>query len=332
VVSTTRVSVLFWAAALSVAVLSYCLLSLSHAPSAEAAYPCSGKDVFPAQNLTMVAASSPAGTTFCIHDGTYNVSKQVVVQDNDRFIGLYDDSSRPAVVTTQALHVFNVSGASGALIKGLKVSGAVGGNYCEPNCGRGIGGSGRNLTVDDVWATNNKNQGIGGTGPGLLVRNSLIDHNGSRSFGDDGGPVSAAGVKSVNSFSIINSTIRDNYWKGVWCDIDCNAFEVRDSTIAGNGKAGIHYEISTGPAIIEGNLIQGNGYHPKAATPAGILVVGSRNLNAYNNTFGSNLKHGIVVSKHFPKKRKKIYLHDNTMNGDPLRGCRLRGVRCEDNR
>jgi hypothetical protein len=332
-VVSTRVSVLFWAAALSVAVLGYCLLALSKAaPQAQAAYPCSGKDVYPSQNLTTLAAGSNAGTTFCIHDGTYNISKDIRVQDGDRFIGLYNDSTRPSIVTTQAHHIFNAYGSSGALIKGLKVSGAVGGNYCEPSCGRGIGGSGRNLTVDDVWATNNMNQGIGGTGPGLLVKNSLIDHNGSPSFGDDGGPVSSAGIKSVNSFSVINSTVRDNDWKGVWCDIDCEAFEVRDSIITGNGKAGIHYEISRGPAIIEGNLIQGNGYHPKAGTPAGLLVVGSRNLNAYNNTFGSNREHGIFVSKHFRKVRKHIYLHDNRKNGDPLRGCKLSGVRCENNR
>jgi hypothetical protein len=236
------------------------------------------------------------------------------------------------VVTTQAHHIFNVYGASGALIKGLKVSGAVGGNYCEPSCGRGIGGSGRNLTVVNVWATNNENQGIGGTGPGLLVKNSLIDHNGSPSFGDDGGPVSAAGIKAVNSFSVINSTVRDNYWKGLWCDIDCNTFKVRDSIITGNGKAGIHYEISTGPAIVEGNLIQDNGDHPKAGTPAGPLVAGSSNLDAYNNTFGSNREHGIFVSHHFREARRKIYLHNNRMHGDPLQGCKLSGVSCQNNR
>jgi hypothetical protein len=119
------------------------LCCLSYAPRANAAYSCSGKHVYPSQNLTSVASDSKPGTTFCIHDGTYNVSKPIVVQDNDKFIGLYDDSSRPSLVTTTAHYVFDANhGSDWATIKGLKISGAVGGNRCEPACGKGIRGAG----------------------------------------------------------------------------------------------------------------------------------------------------------------------------------------------
>jgi hypothetical protein len=332
-VVSTRVSVLFWAAALSIAVLAYCLLSLSNAQQAKAAYPCSGKHVYPSQNLTTVADNSPSGTTFCIHDGTYNVSKPIVVQDNDKFIGLYNDSTRPAVVTTKALFVFDANhGTDGALIKGLKISGAVGGNYCEPNCGRGIYG-GNHLTVDDVWLTGNMNQGIGGTGPGLLVQNSLIENNGSRTFGRDGGPITTAGIKSSkNSLTVLNSTIRDNYWSGVWCDNDCEAFTVKNSTITGNGKAGIHDEVSRGPAVFSGNIIRGNGTHDNADHRVGLLVVSSSNVDAYNNTFGGNVEYGVEVEDDGRNPGVgAVKIHDNTMNGDSIRGCRLRGVSCYGN-
>jgi hypothetical protein len=139
-VVSTRVSVLFWAAALSMAVAAYCS---SYVPQAKAAYPCSGKQVYPSQNLTTIADNSPSGTTFCIHDGTYNVSKPIVVQDNDKFIGLYDDSTRPSLVTTNAHYIFDANhGSDWATIKGLEISGAVGGNHCEPACGKGIRGVG----------------------------------------------------------------------------------------------------------------------------------------------------------------------------------------------
>jgi hypothetical protein len=324
----SRVRVLLCTAALSAFVLSY-LLYVS--PAAKAAYSCSGKDVYPTQNLTIVAQNSPRGTTFCIHDGTYNISDPVRVDDNDRFIGLYNDSTRPAVVTTRAQNVFEASGSNGALIKGLKISGAVGGNYCEPECGRGIT-RGDHLTVNDVWLTGNKNAGIGGGGPGLLVQNSIIDHNGSYSFSNDGGSITAAGIKTMGSMTVLNSRITDNYWSGVWCDGGCARFEVRNSVIARNGKAGIHNEVSDGPSIFAGNTIKGNGTLTRAPRRAGIVIVESTNVDAYGNTFGGNATYGVLMAKGTRHALSGVKFHDNTMNGDTKSGCDLTGVSCFGNK
>jgi hypothetical protein len=328
---STRVSVLFWAAALSMAGV---LCWLSCAPQANSAYPCSGKHVYPSQNLTTVAANSKPGTTFCIHDGTYNVSKPIVVQDYDQYIGFYDDSSRPSLVTTQAHYIFDANqGSDWATIKGLEISGAVGGNHCEPACGKGIRG-GRHLTVDDVRLTRNANNGIGGAGIGLVVKNSIIDHNGSRSFTRlDGGPSQSAGIKSASgSLTVLNSQIYDNYWVGVWCDGDCNALTVKDSTITGNGKAGIHDEVSSGPAIISGNTIKGNGILGPADRHAGLLIMSSKNVDAYNNTFGGNTGYGVEISEDSRAPAiSSIKVHDNTKNGDSMKGCILRDVSCYGN-
>jgi hypothetical protein len=171
---------------------------------------------------------------------------------------------------------------------GCRVEWAVGAKYCQPFCGRGISG-GSNLTLADVRATDNDHQGIGGTGDGLLVKDSEVDNNGSAPFAQQDGNESAAGIKSVNSLKVVNSYIHDNYWTGVWCDLQCGRFEVRDSTLLDNGRAAIHDEVSTGPANFEGNRIQGNGEVSYTwGHYGGLLIVSSTNVEAYRNTFGSN--------------------------------------------
>jgi parallel beta-helix repeat protein len=293
---------------------------------------CVGVQLYPGADLSAKAEAKPAGTTFCIHDGTYNISKPVRVQDNDRYIGLYDDSTRPEVLTTQAQQVFNAAGSTGATIKGLKVSGAVGGDSCKPGCGQGIRG-GSNLTVYDVWVTNNKNQGIGGTGPGLRVENSLINHNGSYAFTTNTDVNTAAGIKTTNPATVLNSQIRDNYWTGLWCDEQCGAFTVKNNTITGNGKVGIHYEVSTGPAVIAGNTLKGNGVLERANQDDGLLIVSSTRVDAYNNTFGANVGAGVKVhdDSRWPSV-SDVKIHDNTMNLDGVLGCLLSGVSCYGNR
>jgi hypothetical protein len=181
--------------------------------------------------------------------------------------------------------------------------------------------------------TRNANNGIGGAGIGLVVKNSIIDHNGSRSFTRlDGGPSQSAGIKSAGgSLTVLNSRIEDNYWVGLWCN-PCTTFTVKNSTITGNGKAGIHDELGTGPAVISGNAIKGNGTLAAADRQSGLLIMSSKNVDAYNNTFGSNVGHGVEIDEDSrPPTMSNIKVHDNTMNGDSLRGCKVRGVSCQNN-
>jgi parallel beta-helix repeat protein len=335
-IGVSRVSALLWVLVWSVVAGTCSAYLLYGTPHAKAATTCSGKHIYPPQNIANIAGSSPAGTTFCIHDGNYSISSGIQVQDNDRFIGVYSDTSRPSVSTTQAHYVFNTTSADYVRIEGLKISGAVGDNRCEPNCGRGIGGGGVNLTVVDVRITGNKNQGIGGVGAGLHVERSEIDHNGSWSFSGLDNPTSSvsAGIKSVKSMTVLNSHIHDNYWSGLWCDEQCTNFTVRNNIITGQGKAGIHFEISKGPAIISGNRIQGNGkLGSQVGHHAGLLIVSSSQVDAYNNTFGSNLAgYGVKIVKdgRYPGVNG-VKIHDNIRNGDTLVGCTISGVNCYAN-
>jgi hypothetical protein len=299
---------------------------------------CVGKQVYPGQDIVNIAKSSPAGTTFCVHDGTYQISSRIVVQSNDRFRGLYSDGSRPSIQTQSAPLVFFVNDSYNATIAGLRVSGAVHNDSCEPDCGRGIGGTlaanpGTNLTVRDVRANGNENQGIGGTGPGLRVINSELDHNGSFDAANDGGALSAAGLKSVHSVYVENSRVHDNYWNGVWCDDDCKRFEVHDSRFWNNGKSGIHIEINTGPAVIEGNTVYSNGKNPSDVRKGGILVISSQNADVHHNTLWDNGV-AILVDERWGATLRldNISIHDNRRGGEPIQGCGLRGeVSCWNN-
>ena len=298
-----------------------------------AAYSCSGKHVYSSQNLASVADNSSAGTTFCIHDGTFNISVPIRAQNNDKYVGIYNDSTRPVVVTSRAQQVFNVSGSSNVEIKGLKIAGAVGGNHCEPGCGQGIRG-GDNLTVRNSWITNNKNNGIGGAGPSLLVEDSIVDYNGSYSFSIlDGGLSTTSGIKSSEgSMTILRSTVTNNYWSGVWCDNDCSALTVKNSTLSRNGKAGIQNEISSGPAVIANNKIQSNSKLDVANRKAGLLIVSSSHVDVYGNTFGDNVGPGVKsVDDGRSPGLGDVAVYNNKMNLDGLEGCSLAGVNCYGN-
>jgi hypothetical protein len=298
---------------------------------------CTGVQVLPDDDLVEVAANNPPGTIFCVNDGSYSVSSRIPVEAGDKWSGVYLDGTRPSVSTKTADHVFYMKDADGATIENLEVSGAVHDNSCEPGCGRGIGGGdngvfGDNVTIKNVRSHHNENQGIGGMGPGLKVYNSEFDNNGNVDSASDGGSVSAAGIKATSSMFIYNSYFHDNYWVGVWCDDECGAFEVHDSRFERNGKAGIDDEISSGPAIIEGNTIQNNGILAEANRHTGLLIVSSANVEVYGNTFGDNVQYGVdIIEDRRPPVVSNVRIHDNTMNGDALKGCTLSGVSCWEN-
>jgi len=309
---------------------------------------CTGVEVTPGDDLALVATANEPGTTYCINDGAYSVTEPIVVQDADAFIGVYSDSTRPTVTTTTAEHVFYyAAGQHDALISGLNVSGARGGDYCEPACGRGIGGPGLNLTVKNVRSHHNQNQGIGGTGPGLVIRGSELDHNGSRKFtaadAGEGEPSSAAGVKSVNSLTITGSSVHDNWWNGIWCDSyrhdlpvqNDTYFDARNNVVKDNGKIGISDEVCT-TARIGNNRVIHNGHNPAGSTVhTGILVNGSREARVFGNTVRRNRVYGIKLSKggdrssRFSASVLDNVVSDNRIN---LSGCSLVEVTCKRNK
>lgn len=317
----------------SVLALCFAPIALQNGSATAAQASCDGVQVQPSSDLSNVADSHRNGTTFCLQDGTYEISRAVKVQGHDKFIGVYQDGSRPEVTTDTAHHVFDTGGSDEALIRSLRVSGAVGDDACEPDCGRGIGSGGTDLTISNVVATGNANAGIGGTGKRLLVKNSYVTNNGSYSFSRDGGPVSAAGIKSVNSMTVLNTVVQDNYWTGIWCDQDCGSFKVTGSNASYNGKVGIHDEISRGPALFRDNVIKGNGGLPEANRRSGLLIISSKGATVRRNVFDDNVSYAVeVVEDYRSPNVDRVEVTRNRTNGNGVVGCKMSGVKCRANR
>jgi hypothetical protein len=320
--------------AAAVGIVASLLVALAAGSAAGATGACAGKQIRPGDDLVAIAEGCGPGSTFYVNDGDYSVTQPISVESNDVWAGVYSDSSRPQVRGGATPQVFDAGSSNGATIRGLAISGADGTSACRPTCGRGVHG-GFNLLLEDVRLHENANQGAGGQHPGLVIRDSEIDHNGGPEFYKEPTYASAAGVKSVNSFAVYNSYVHDNAWNGVWCDLECDRFEVHDSRIVANGKHGVFFEVSSGPAVVEGNRFARNGQIASSMNrqAAGLSVTSSRNLDAYGNNFaGNNLTAGFRAMENSREPDLGgISFHDNTMNGDVLKGCATPGVSCKNN-
>lgn len=324
-------AVAFTVVAVAVASL---LVALAAESAAGATGTCMGKQIHPGDDLAAIATQCGPGSTFYVNEGEYSVDQPISVESNDVWAGIYSDTTRPQVRGGDAPQVFDAGFSNGATIRGLAISGAEGTSACRPACGRGVSG-GSDLLLEDVRLYYNANQGAGGQLGGLVIRDSEIDHNGGAEFYKDPAYSTAAGVKSVNSFTVYDSYVHDNAWNGVWCDLDCGRFEVHDSRILDNGRHGVFFEVSSGPAVVEGNRFARNGRVASSIDRwgAGLAVASSRNLNAYGNTFaGNNLDYGFrALENSRVPDLGNISFHDNTMNGDALKGCATSRVTCRNN-
>ena len=299
--------------------------NIGHAVALRPQAGCTGVDVSSGQNLVQVAAAHPAGTTFCIHAGTYSVSNRIVVESNDKFIG--DSRTGVVIATTQADVIFYANNTEGVLIQGMTITGAQGASSCVPNCGKGIW-PGRATTVRDVRLHHNENHAIGGGKAGLLVENVEIDHNGSPTLTGN----SSGGIKSVFGYTITDSYIHDNTGPGVWCDVGCQSepgyaggFRVLNNTITNNTRSGVRAEImgNEGASLIQGNQITGNNIEQLVGGQGGISIVSAMNVTVDGNVFGNNGR-GRGVDIHDDSRPFDIsgtVIKNNELNGDLILTC-----------
>ena len=279
-------------------------------PGVKHACPAGSTSVTPSNFTTEINSGGAAGEIFCFADGNYNVTTQLVPKDDQKFVGIYSDGTRPRLATTQ-FHVFKTTSVDRALFKGLEISGATRGTSttCDPRCGRGIGDGGENITVDDCWIHDNGNAGIGGLGTGLTVLRSIVEDNGFDPEHQQGS-VSAANIKAIGKVTVRDSIIRRSGWSGIWKDNPspactdlagadpCTSFDRREepmilenNTIVDNRKVGVHYELTTTPANpsrIKGNVIRGNGWDANmtGTRKAEVIIGSAEDVEVTGNTFG----------------------------------------------
>jgi parallel beta-helix repeat protein len=289
-------------------------------------------------------AAHPAGTTYCIHAGTYNLGANSLKPDSgDKLIGDPVTSATPAeggggkrltsvptkLVGTNSFAVIDMTNRANVTLKNLDVSGAT-------SDGAGIR-RGDATTIAFCHVHDNSGLGVGSSGDGLLIEDSEIDKNGNVGFEGN----SASGTKITNSATVRRSYLHDNIGNGIWVDCDGPQIVLESNTVAHNARKGIFIEISSGPFTIKNNVVKNNNLEAQI-TSGGIVVMSSTNASVFGNTLGGNQKAGIRAAEDSRVNNghngcqsgfhlSNIALHDNQLAGDAIAGCSLAGVTCTNN-
>lgn len=268
-------------------------------PSAiDTAYPLAGHpdQVFiDGVRLVQVSSRSQVGPGTFYVDTTAN---RIYIGDNP--------SGRLVEVSNLGLAMFINHGAEGSLIRGLGVV-----QYApvyNPSVEQGmIRVLASRITFENNMFAQSAAAGVAVFGSDVVFRRNLFLHNGL--VGIQGG--SHRGLIEGNYFAFNNekrfapwwcgggfkfagahdlivkdNVAEQNYGTGFWCDVSCYNVTIVGNLSRDNTWIGITYEIS-GKAIIASNVLLRNGH-------AGLMIFGSNDVLAYNNTLSGN-KFGIFV-------------------------------------
>jgi Right handed beta helix region len=295
---------------------------------------CTGISVASTDDLAAKISSAPSGSTFCIHAGTFSLGTAALTpKDNDKLIGdpvtraANGSISAPTKIVGTGPAIVDVGLSIGVLIKNLDISGARGTYICRPLCGRGIS-HGVSLTVSYSRIHGNALSGIGGIDTGSVVDHTELDHNGSSTFLG----CCAAGVKGTTDYTVQNSYVHDNTGNGVWQDGCGSNFKVTNSRITNSTLSGVRYEHNqdcSGSASITGNTIKNNNLSGSNGS-GGVAINSAPGATVSFNIFGGNQVAGASAGG-TRGALTGTSIHDNTMNGDLLKGCFQPGVSCLNN-
>lgn len=279
---------------------------------------CTGTDVAPGTGLKAAMDAAPAGTTFCLAAGTYEVNQTISLQADDTVIGAGRDATfiDGTGLPISSPGIFTMGGITGTqTFRDLEIFGAptpAGGvtGVCSPNanCGKAfsVGNTGT-LQLLGVDCRDNDSNCVGGGGSANVVMDDVDCWGNGSEYSMNKDFRSAACVKRAASYTagggdttITNSNIHDNDWVGVWCDFcKFGTLTITDSSLSSNGRAGLQWEMSGGwsdedDAILTRVTIQNNGWRdPTPSIPigggsGGIMISTATSLTVRDSIFGGN--------------------------------------------
>jgi len=279
----------------------------------QASWSCSGKDIYPGQDIDAIINNDPSGTAtrFCVHAGTYQVSAVARLRAGDKldaepgttnFVEKGGGSGTFVnTKATQPIPVVKLVGSgtdsllradgTGISITWVDLSGASG---TGPGTGSAIaaGSAGSDFLVQYARIHNNDSLGISNMKGTVLDSEFFSNSEASASIG-----FNASAVKGITEYVAGRLFVHDEQGNGLWCDVGCeddparaNGFWVYDSVVVNSGRAGIRYENSPNQALFENNEIHGNGVVERRG---GIDIRDSQNALVRTNIFGPTTIAGV---------------------------------------
>ncbi|WP_317229085.1 right-handed parallel beta-helix repeat-containing protein [Clavibacter sp. MX14-G9D] len=120
---------------------------------------------------------------------------------------------------------------------------------------------------------------------GLVVEDSVFTQNNSERF--KAAPVSG-GIKIARArdVTVVNNDTSRNFGSGIWLDESCYDITIVGNTSNDNEYTGIQLELSAKAVVADNSTTGGQ---------TGIQIIGTGDVQVFNNTMGSNSKMGLAL-------------------------------------
>jgi parallel beta-helix repeat protein len=280
--------------------------------------------ISPGSDIQGAVNARPAGTAFCLRNGTFRITSSITPKAGNSFTGEYGaildgtgwnttDSSQGAFrawnqniddVTIRNLVIRNMprgvstfSGPDQWVIDHNEVS----------ECQIGIHHS-NFARVTNNYIHDNRQYGLGGyRSTGALIEANEISYNNTVSNwpGDEGGTKWVG----VTDLTIRGNSFHNNYHNGIWLDTVLSGNLIENNLILENVDAGIVDEVSDHTVIRNNRIVRNTGN--------GILLSHSQSADVFGNTLTQNGGIQIVLFRDEGISGIDLrdnYIHDNVVD------------------
>jgi parallel beta-helix repeat protein len=238
---------------------------------------CSGVQVYPGSDIQAAISANPAGTTFCINDGLYDLHATLRPKIGDRFFGVWNDLTRPRIQNLVSGIV--IDGRKQLWLQGLQIG---------PSHSAGLR-PGTDSTVIGNRITGNETCGIITAANNMTILDNEIDHNGLLVNKGGACGVKLVGYEGADSGAyntLIGNNVHDNIGNGLWADCDAHDNVFDSNTVTNNDGVGLDQETAYGNTF-SNNVVTGNGFEWGSYAMQSLDSIGG---SFTGNTFTDNYK------------------------------------------